>query len=118
MEGKTLKIANIGDSILMVVRFSEGMKSPKILLKTEEQQHNFNAPYQLANIPENLRPSRGSKEADQREKKKFWKDKPSDAVLYQTTVQEGDIIISGTDGLFHNLYSKEITNIIEIFFNE
>mmetsp|Transcript_18139 Transcript_18139/g.16048 ORF Transcript_18139/g.16048 Transcript_18139/m.16048 type:complete len:103 (-) Transcript_18139:357-665(-) len=102
----------------MVLRFNEGMKSPKILLKTEEQQHNFNAPFQLANIPENLRSSRASNNKNQEVKKKFWKDKASDAVLYQTSIREGDIIINGSDGLFDNLYPKEIINIIEVFFNE
>lgn len=118
IEGTTVKIANIGDSTMMIVRFNFGMKSSRILLKTEEQQHNFNAPFQLANIPDNLKPLGQSGNSHSEWKRKFWKDKVSDAVLYQTCVKEGDIIIGGTDGLFDNLYPKEITNIIDIFFSE
>jgi hypothetical protein len=87
------------------------------VLKTEEQQHNFNAPFQLANIPSNLRSMRENT-GNQSAKRKFWKDKVSDSVLYQTNVREGDILIAGTDGLFDNLYAKEIVNIVEIFMSE
>lgn len=117
LDERNLKIANIGDSTLIVIRFSPDQKSWKILLKTEEQQHNFNAPYQLANIPSNLKSLKQDKSCHP-SKRKFWKDKASDAVLYQTNVREGDILIAGTDGLFDNLYSKEIINIIEIFMSE
>jgi len=53
LHNKTLKIANIGDSTWMLIRYIPGDKS-HIILKTEEQQHNFNAPYQLANLPSNI----------------------------------------------------------------
>jgi len=115
LEGKTLKIANIGDSTTIIIRFSLDQMSSKILLRTEEQQHNFNAPYQLAKIPEGLKPLSKKGEGN---KRKFWKDKVSDAVLYQTTVKEGDIIISGTDGLFDNLFTEDITNITDVFMTE
>lgn len=104
----TLKVANIGDSKCMLIRFSQNENS-KILLKTEEQQHNFNAPYQLANLPANI---------ENASKHKFWKDKVSDAVLYQCNVQEGDIVINATDGLFDNLYPKEIIKIVDVFMTE
>lgn len=117
LNGRSLKIANIGDSTLIVIRFFPDQKSWKILLRTEEQQHNFNAPYQLANIPSNLKSLKKDKDCHP-SKRRFWKDKVSDAVLYQTNVREGDILIAGTDGLFDNLYSKEIVNIVEIFMSE
>jgi len=100
---------------MMVVRYNPELKVCKIVLRTGEQQHSFNAPYQLANIPIGLQPSSSSFGGSQR---KFWKDKASDAVLYQTSIKEGDIIIGGTDGLFDNLYSHEILNIIDIFLND
>ena len=34
----------------MLVRYIPGDKS-HVILKTEEQQHSFNAPYQLAKLP-------------------------------------------------------------------
>eukprot|EP00914_Ancora_sagittata_P028959 GHVO01057193.1.p1 GENE.GHVO01057193.1~~GHVO01057193.1.p1 ORF type:complete len:440 (+),score=55.19 GHVO01057193.1:34-1320(+) len=36
-------------------------------------------------------------------------DKPQDADLYDSPVQEGDLIIMGSDGLFDNLFQSEIT---------
>jgi serine/threonine protein phosphatase PrpC len=111
LNGRSLKVANLGDSALIVVRYFHDQNKAKVLMQTEEQQHNFNAPYQLANIPDSVKRSQDSS-------RQFWKDKASDCVIYQTSVREGDIIISGTDGLFDNLYVKEITNIIDVFMNE
>lgn len=46
-------------------------------------------------------------------KLKFWKDKVRDSALYQTSIRDGDIVIVGTDGLFDNLFTDEILNIID-----
>ena len=50
LHNKTMKISNLGDSTCMLVRYIPGDKS-HVILKTEEQQHSFNAPYQLAKLP-------------------------------------------------------------------
>lgn len=55
---------------------------------------------------------------DSNQKQSFWKDKTSDAVLYQSNIHEGDIVICATDGLFDNLYINEITRIVEVFMSE
>ncbi|KAG1378488.1 hypothetical protein G6F61_005799 [Rhizopus arrhizus] len=57
------------------------------IFQSEEQQHSFNFPFQLGpNSP----------------------DKPNDA-----QAKKGDIIIMGSDGLFDNLFDKDILSIVQ-----
>jgi hypothetical protein len=62
----------------MLIRFSSNERKSQILLKTQEQQHNFNAPYQLAKVPDNLKSLKIGGQGDNDSKRKFWKDKISD----------------------------------------
>ena len=117
MHNQILKIANLGDSRWLLIRYSSLNHSSQVLLKTEEQQHSFNAPYQLANIPENLKDTKQGLKRDGKNVK-FWKDKVSDSILYQCKVNEGDIVLCATDGLFDNLYIHEILQIIDSFMAE
>ena len=103
IQNKILKVANLGDSTWILIRYLFSENKSKILLKTEEQQHSFNAPYQLSKLPENLK-SGDIFGSEYSAKPKFWSDKPSDSVLYQWKVEEGDIVIWATDGLFDNLF--------------
>lgn len=57
-----------------------------IIHETKEQQHSFNFPYQVGTNGDN--PNKG------------------DATSH--TVEHGDIIIVGTDGLWDNMYRKDI----------
>jgi serine/threonine protein phosphatase PrpC len=118
LQNQTFKVANLGDSTCMLIRFNTETKMSKIILKTDEQQHNFNAPYQLAKIPDNLKDFKISAQWQSDSKKKFWRDKISDSCLYQWEVREGDIVLWATDGLFDNLYSKEIIRIVDVFMSE
>jgi len=118
LKNQTLKIANLGDSTCMLIRFNIDKNMSKVILKTEEQQHNFNAPYQLAKIPENLKDLKTHISSNAESKRKFWKDKVSNSALYQANVKEGDIVIWATDGLIDNLYEKEIITIIDVFMAE
>lgn len=59
---------NLGDSGFMVVR------GEKLVLKTPEQQHDFNFPYQLDSTG---------------------KDKPEQAQKFELPVEKGDIIVLG-----------------------
>ena len=42
-------------------------------------------------------------------------DKAEDAEEYSFELQEGDIIVSATDGIFDNLFSHEILQIVRNF---
>ncbi|KAL6058227.1 Protein phosphatase [Balamuthia mandrillaris] len=79
-----LNASYLGDSSFMVIRDSQ------IIHRSEEQQHYFNCPYQLG--------SDG--------------DSPRKAVETTLEMQEGDIIIVGTDGLFDNMFDKQILDLV------
>ncbi|KAG1473604.1 hypothetical protein G6F56_000864 [Rhizopus delemar] len=81
-----LRIANLGDCGISVIRHHN------YIFQSEEQQHSFNFPFQL-----------GSKSPD----------KPRDAQSFTVRVQKGDIIIMGSDGLFDNLFDKDILSIVQ-----
>ncbi|KAJ1786126.1 hypothetical protein LPJ59_005994, partial [Coemansia sp. RSA 2399] len=82
LRGDELRVANLGDCGLTVVRQGD------MVYRTEEQQHSFNYPYQL------------STEAHT--------DGASDAQVFRLKIQKGDIIIVGSDGVFDNLFDEDI----------
>ncbi|KAG1368738.1 putative protein phosphatase 2C 55 [Cocos nucifera] len=77
---------NLGDSGFIVVR--DGCT----IFRSPVQQHDFNFTYQLES-------GNGS-------------DLPSSAQVFNFPVAPGDVIIAGTDGLFDNLYSNEVTAVV------
>ncbi|KAI8331197.1 phosphatase 2C-like domain-containing protein [Chlamydoabsidia padenii] len=81
-----LRIANLGDCGISVIRRNN------YIFRSEEQQHAFNFPYQL-----------GTGSSDQ----------PKDAQVFNVKVEKDDIIIMGSDGLYDNLFDKEILAIIK-----
>ncbi len=87
------RVANIGDSGFMVIR--EG----SILLESTEHQHEFNYPYQLG-IGKNGKP--------------HGDDRPTDAEVYRMHLEQGDIIVMGTDGFFDNVWPKEILSYLNM----
>ncbi len=94
-----LKIANLGDSGVLILRptSSDSPSNPlyTTAFKTEEMQHSFNTPFQVAVLPESMNG--------------FWcNDHPSEAKVYEFEVQEGDVIICATDGLFDNLFEEQM----------
>lgn len=91
--------ANIGDSGFLVVRYG------KVVHRSHEQQHYFNAPFQLS-LPLNDESSR------------FLSDSPDTAETTSFEVQEGDLIIVATDGLFDNMPTNLIENTLKNLQNE
>ena len=83
---RTLTCANLGDSGFLLIR------NGAVVAKSEPQQHNFNFPFQLGSDP-------GS-------------DKPDAADEYEESMQAGDVLVVGTDGLFDNVYDEEIVSIV------
>uniref|UniRef100_A0AC35TTB3 Protein phosphatase n=1 Tax=Rhabditophanes sp. KR3021 TaxID=114890 RepID=A0AC35TTB3_9BILA len=88
--------ANLGDSGFLVWR------GDKIVYKSTEQTHYFNAPYQLCLPPE------------QEGRKGFITDMPKHADLEQIPVQSGDVILLATDGLWDNLPEKTICKLLQL----
>ncbi|KAK0068898.1 Protein phosphatase PTC7 [Biomphalaria glabrata] len=93
-EERTIYSANLGDSGFLVVRDGE------IVHRSTEQQHYFNTPYQLAMAP----PSGDG----------LWlSDSPDVAETSSFKVQDGDILMLATDGLFDNLSEDMIVRTLE-----
>lgn len=84
-DGRELKYANLGDSGFMVIR------GDKLAFRTREQTHGFNTPYQIGT---------GG-------------DRPADAEEGKVRLEEGDVIVMGTDGLFDNLFDREIVGLVQ-----
>lgn len=83
-EEPLVQVLNLGDSGLMLLRREKGEVSK--VFRTVEKQHYFNCPYQCGT------------------NKKL----PYNADLFVTPVQEGDLLILGSDGLFDNLFDDQI----------
>ncbi len=76
--------ANMGDSGFLVVR------GGKVVHRSQEQQHFFNTPFQLSLPPSELA-------AD------VLADQPEAADNYEFKVEDGDVIMLATDGIFDNM---------------
>jgi len=87
LDNGVLRSANIGDSGFMLVR------DKKVLFRSKEQQYSFNFPYQLGEQQGETRPL-------------------SAAERRELGVLEGDLVVVGTDGLFDNLFEKQILEIV------
>ncbi|KAL2476906.1 putative protein phosphatase 2C BIPP2C1 [Forsythia ovata] len=83
-DGQALQVANIGDSGFIILRHGTVYK------KSSPMLHEFHFPVQI---------ERG--------------DDPSYLTEeYRVDLEEGDVIITATDGLFDNLYDQEISSIV------
>ncbi|KAF7119434.1 hypothetical protein RHSIM_Rhsim13G0064900 [Rhododendron simsii] len=82
----TLKIANVGDCGLRVIRKGQ------IIFSTFPQEHYFDCPYQLS-----------SEVVGQTY---------IDATMSSVQLTEGDIIVMGSDGLFDNIFDSEIISTV------
>lgn len=91
-----MQVANLGDSWCGVFRNSE------LVFETKFQTVGFNAPYQLAIIPDEM----------VREAKKkggaFIQNKPADADEYSFQLTKNDIVVLATDGVTDNIWSGDI----------
>ncbi|KAM0883372.1 hypothetical protein ACQ4PT_031680 [Festuca glaucescens] len=82
----TLKIASVGDCGLKVIRKGQ------VMFSTCPQEHYFDCPYQLS--------SEAIGQTYQ------------DALVCTVNLIEGDIIVSGSDGFFDNIFDQEILAVI------
>ncbi|GMP39060.1 hypothetical protein CsSME_00010048 [Camellia sinensis var. sinensis] len=83
-DGQVLHVANIGDSGFIVIR------NGVVYEKSTPRSFEFNCPFQIKSG-----------------------DDPSKLVeMYEIDLDEGDVIVTSTDGLFDNLYDPEIVSIV------
>jgi len=86
-----LYTTNIGDSGFLVVRRGE------VVHRSHEQQHYFNTPFQLSLPPTELM-------------SEVLADRPESADQYEFSVEDGDVILLATDGLFDNVPDRLIVD--------
>lgn len=122
--GERVGIANLGDSGCIHFRkqFLTGALSMTCVMRTREQQHGFNVPYQLSRLPS---PDQYDEIAQDplyfelvsalrtltgRQLSKI--DKPRDCDLYSSKIKEGDLFILATDGVLDNLWNYDLLSIV------
>lgn len=81
-----LKIANVGDCGLRIIRKGQ------IMFSTCPQEHYFDCPYQLSS--------------------EVTTQTYLDAVVSNVKLMEKDIVVMGSDGLFDNVYDREIVSTV------
>ncbi|CCW71000.1 unnamed protein product [Phytomonas sp. Hart1] len=86
-----LDVANIGDSGLLLIR------DRKPIFRMHEKIHRFNAPFQLAVLPKEFQGRSLS-------------DPVSACVRESVSLQKGDVVVFGTDGLFDNRFNAELAS--------
>ncbi len=88
---KDMTALNLGDSGFLLIRYDVVSGEPYILLKSKEQTHGFNTPYQLTKLPSEkeiltLKNMNRSKELSNLKKalkdNKFCNDSPEDSDIY------------------------------------
>lgn len=84
--------ANIGDSGFIVVRKGQ------IIHRSEEQQHYFNTPFQLSLPPPG---------------QNVLSDSPDSAETLSFPVENGDVILAATDGVFDNVPTDLLLDILK-----
>ncbi|KAI3623654.1 hypothetical protein CBS14141_003353 [Malassezia furfur] len=142
LRGNELRIANLGDCVLMLIRQNE------MIFRSAEQQHSFNFPLQLGmmdatvesvslasalcqhrdgNIPDgalddelpdvNERLNHVLHSFDGKSDKTEWDSPVEDAGYWALHVQDGDIVIMASDGLLDNLFDEDIVERVEEIVN-
>jgi protein phosphatase PTC7 len=120
--GNQLNVCNLGDSGFQLYR--QTATATYLDCYSKESTHNFNVPYQLSVLPsdedvEALRMRGKVKECMslrsvlRKGRENLCQDTPEDADEYTLDLKEGDVIISGTDGIFDNLFNHEILAMIQ-----
>jgi len=106
-ETLNLYTANLGDSGFLVVRNNE------IVHKSTPQCHHFNAPYQLAILPNPLDGS-GSGHGCCPLGPIHFHDTPQKADFSKFQCEEGDVVILASDGFFDNVHLQHVCQLLEM----
>jgi serine/threonine protein phosphatase PrpC len=122
--GERIGVANLGDSGLIHFRkqFLTGALSMTCVMRTREQQHGFNTPYQLSRIPDPahydeiaqdplyIELIQSLRSLSGRQLSKI--DKPTDCELYSSRLKEGDLLLLATDGALDNLWNYDLLSVV------
>mmetsp|Transcript_4587 Transcript_4587/g.6977 ORF Transcript_4587/g.6977 Transcript_4587/m.6977 type:complete len:267 (-) Transcript_4587:619-1419(-) len=84
-EDDVMRTLNLGDSVLMVIR------NGSVFSRTREVVHYFDCPYQLSEDSP---------------------DRPRDGTILTTKLVPGDVIVTGSDGVFDNLDDEQLLEIV------
>ncbi|KEP67347.1 UNVERIFIED_CONTAM: serine/threonine specific protein phosphatase [Hammondia hammondi] len=109
-----LGVASLGDSAVMVLRRERRQWRMTCAHRSQEQQHQFNCPFQLACLPQPseygalVAQGKGMLIRVLRNASVLPQDTPEMAQVYSVHAQEGDLVLLGTDGVFDNLFDHEI----------
>lgn len=93
-----LHTANLGDSGFVIIRDN------KIIHRSQEQQHYFNSPYQIAILPLNSSLLNNFSNNNNN----LINDSPNSASVNSIELNEGDLIVLATDGLWDNMSESQI----------
>ena len=116
LQNNMIKVANLGDSGFMLIRYNQKENLSKIIAYSQEKHHAFNTPFQITKIPKDL--SILGKEylkLSSHNANLFWNDDPSLSDVYSSKVAPGDILILASDGLYDNLFFDDILEIVNTF---
>lgn len=93
-EGDTMYSAWVGDSGYCILRIYEHQTySTVVVYASKAQQKGFNYPYQLG---------------------QHSKDKPEIAKTDTHQLQQGDIVVVGSDGVFDNLTPEQVADVVQL----
>ncbi|XP_024538756.1 probable protein phosphatase 2C 26 [Selaginella moellendorffii] len=84
-----LRVASVGDCGLRLVR------DGKVVFATSPQQHYFDCPYQFSSEV-------GGQTAE-------------DSAVHEITIVAGDVVVMGSDGLFDNVFDRDIAATVTLF---
>lgn len=97
-------VANLGDSGFLLIRGQadeiSGKPKLEIVCRSEEQQHDWNRPFQLMKMPEILA------------EYVIYHDKAEDAMKYQFQTVPGDLLLLYTDGFSDNMFDADVLKVI------
>lgn len=106
----TLSAANLGDSGFIVLR-TRGTNSRKtVVVKSSEQQHVWNRPYQLMRVP----PALAQRVEQVQGGKPIHYDTSDDCHLYEITLCVGDLVLLFTDGFSDNVDCEKLLDLVEL----
>ena len=112
-----LEVLNLGDSKAVLVRFA-GCR-PSVVVRTTAMQHTFNTPFQVSKPLSRAQLESLLQVCSPEQAKGLSKtlshlitDGFDQAHIYTVRVQAGDLLLVGSDGLWDNLYEREVLDLL------